>query len=268
MSFDAGWLDLREPADRAARDPGLRDAAAAYLGGVADPVALDLGCGTGATFRAFAGQAEGVRWRLLDRDPALLAIAAQRCEAVETVAADLRALEGLPLEGVRLVTASALFDLVSRDWLEGFVTRLAGAGIGLYAALSYDGALAWEPALPGDAAARDAFNAHQRQDKGLGPALGPAAAETLAGALAERGFALLVSQSPWRLGPDQAALQDALTDGIAVAAGEAGMADAVAWGQARRAVSGATRCSVGHVDLLALPAGASAQSKITSESRP
>ncbi|HRP87735.1 MAG TPA: acyl-CoA dehydrogenase C-terminal domain-containing protein [Gammaproteobacteria bacterium] len=46
MSFTAEWLELRAPADAAARDPALRAAAAEHLG--RDGVALDLGCGTGA----------------------------------------------------------------------------------------------------------------------------------------------------------------------------------------------------------------------------
>ena len=71
--------------------------------------------------------------------------------------------------------------------------------------------------------------------------------------------------SPWRLGPAQAALHAALVEGIAGGGGD-GLARA-AWAQARRAASG-WRCTVGHVDVLALPQGASAQSKITSESRP
>ena len=72
VSFDADWLELREPADRAARDSGLLAAAAGYLGGA---LALDLGCGTGATVRAFGGVG---RWRLVDADPALLEIAGAR----------------------------------------------------------------------------------------------------------------------------------------------------------------------------------------------
>jgi hypothetical protein len=40
---------------------------------------------------------------------------------------------------------------------------------------------------------------------------------------------------------------------VAAAAGEAGMADAAAWAQARHAAGG--RCTVGHLDLLALPPG-------------
>jgi SAM-dependent methyltransferase len=267
VSFDAAWLELREPADRAARDAGLLAAAVEYLGGVAAPWALDLGCGTGATCRAFGGRVAGLRWRLVDRDPALLAIAAERCRGAEVVATDLEALERVPLDGVRLVTASALFDLVSAAWVERLADRLAAAGIGIYAALSYDGALEWEPALPGDATARGAFNADQRRDKGFGPALGPAAGAVLAAALAARGFEVRLAASPWRLGVAEAALERALTAGIAAAAAEAGMAGAAAWGQAR-AASGAVRCSVGHVDLIALPAGTKAQSKITSEARP
>jgi SAM-dependent methyltransferase len=266
MGFDAAWLALREPADAAARDPGLLAAAAGYLG--AGALAVDIGCGTGATVRAFAGCApEGLRWRLVDKDPRLLALASAGSGG-EVVQADLADPGRIPLDGARMVTASALFDLVSGPWVEALAARLAGRGVGLYAALSYDGRLDWAPALPGDAEARAAFAAHQGRDKGFGPALGPAAGEALAAAFARHGFAVRRAASPWRLGPAEAALQRALVEGIAAAAAEAGLAAAADWGQARRAASGASSCTVGHGDLLALPPGASAQSKITSAPSP
>ena len=71
-----------------------------------------------------------------------------------------------------------------------------------------------------------------------------------------------------RGGSGRARLQAALVDGIAGAAAETGCGAAAAWGQARRAASGSARCTVGHLDVLALPQGASAQSKTTSLSRP
>jgi hypothetical protein len=265
VRFAAAWLDLREPHDHAARDPALLAAAARHLAAEPGALALDLGCGTGATFRAVAPLAPGSRWRLLDRDATLLRLAAARCgPAVETLHGDFGNLDALPLHGVRLVTASAVLDLVSHTWVEGLAARLAAARVGVYAALSYDGRMRWTPALPGDAAVREAFNRHQRGDKGLGPALGPAAAGTLAWALARRGFRVRTAPSPWRLGPEAALGRD-LVAGVAAAALEAGLTGAAGWGQARRAASGA--CTVGHCDLLALPAS-SAQSKTTSEARP
>lgn len=259
MSFSADWLDLRAPADRAARDPGLLAQAADWL--AADPVALDLGSGTGAMARVLAA-----RWRLVDRDPALLAIARRRAPGAEVFCADLADLAALPLAGIRLVTASALLDLMPGGWIEAFADRLAAERIAAYATLSYDGRIHWLPALPGDEAVRSAFNAHQLRDKGLGPALGPVAAAACADALARRGYRVLTAASPWRLGPGEAGLQGALIDGIAAALAETG-SDAGAWARARRAAIGTGSAVVGHVDMLALPAS-SAQSKITSVPRP
>lgn len=252
MTFSAEWLALRAPADDAARDPALLTAAVAAAGaaGGAAPVILDLGCGTGATARAFSGLLPGAAWRLIDADAALLAqaVAATRGEGYWR---DLGDLDGLPLDGAHLVTASALLDLMPRHWLERLVARLAAAQVGLYAALSYDGEMDWSPALPADATVTAAFNAHQRSDKGLGPALGPAAADAAAELLAAAGFMVRVADSPWRLGPQQAALQAELMDGIAAAATEAGLDTAHHWRAARAAAPG--RCRIGHRDLLALP---------------
>jgi SAM-dependent methyltransferase len=266
MSFDAAWLDLREPADRAARDSRLLAAAGAWLANVAAPLALDLGAGAGAMPRALAPFAPpGLRWRLVDNDPRLLALAAARTPGAETLRMDLAELDALPTDGVRLVTASALLDLVSEVWIEALADRLVAAGMAVLATLSYDGQLAWEPSAAEDAPTASAFNRHQRRDKGFGPALGPDAAAALATALRRRGYAVRLAPSPWRLGTEQAELIAALAAGIAEAAAEEECALAPAWGQARRAARG---CIVGHIDLFAVPQATSAQSNTTSLSRP
>lgn len=250
MGFSAEWLALREPADRAARDPALARRAVAAAG--PEPLIVDLGCGTGATWRALAPQLPaGARWCFVDNDPALLARAvAAAGDAAEAVAADIADLEALPLAGATLVTASALLDLVPEAWVRRLTLRLS---VPFYAALSYDGAMRWDPPDPRDAAVTAAFNRHQRGDKGFGPALGPAAGARAAALLAAAGFAVQRADSPWRLGPELAALQRALTDGIAGAAAAAGAPEAVAWGRHRRERARGSVCVVGHGDILALP---------------
>ena len=74
----------------------------------------------------------------------------------------------IPLEGARLVTASALFDLVSGEWIEALADRVVAAGAGFHASLIYDGFMHWTPERPDDGTIRDVFNAHQRRDKGFG----------------------------------------------------------------------------------------------------
>lgn len=253
--FQSSWLDLREPADRAARDPALLRQAVAHANETAAPLIVDLGCGTGSTARAMAaGLRADARWRLVDHDEALLAIARDRLgPSAETIAADLSDLGALPLEGARLVTASALFDLVSADWIDGFADRLAASGAALYAALSYDGRTEWAPAHPADAEILAAFNRHQHGDKGFGAALGPDAAARLADALRSHGYVVETARSDWRLDPGEAALAGALAEGIAGAATEAGVGrDLVSdWAGFRSSQSGRGRAVVGHLDLFA-----------------
>lgn len=250
-SFPIDWLDLREPADHAARHPGLRSAAAALV--EAGGLVVDLGCGTGSTVRALQPHlAPSVRWRLVDHDAAALREAGRRTGA-ETVSCEL-AREEPPIEGASLVTASALLDLVSEAWIDRLADTLAAHRCPVYAALSYDGRLSFDPAHPGDQAMIAAFNAHQRTDKGFGPALGPDGAEALAAALRARGFEVRLEASPWRLGPGEMELAAALLPGIAgVAVAWSGIAKAEVedWLAFRRARAVDGHCLVGHVDLLA-----------------
>jgi hypothetical protein len=247
MGFSADWLALREPADHAARDGALLDAAARVAG--ARPVVVDLGCGTGSTRRAFGARLEGAAWRMVDGDAGLLRLAGGEGHCL-----DLNDVEALPLEGATLVAASALFDLVSAAWMDRLVARVAGQGLPLYAALNYDGVMDWTPELPEDGQIRAAFNRHQVGDKGFGPALGLGATGYLAERLRAAGYAVREGDSPWRLGPAEVALQGELLAGIAQAAQEAGFAgDAQAWRAARMAQLGQGQCRIGHRDLLAVP---------------
>ena len=250
MAFSIDWLALRDPADRAARDTALLQHAAAEAG--PEPLVVDLGCGTGATWHALAPLLpEKTRWRLVDNDPVLIEIAREITGGeTECVVADLGDLDALPLDGATLVTASALLDLMPESWLASFARRLDTP---FYAALSYDGRMEWTPPDPRDAAVTLAFNRHQRGDKGLGPALGPNAADRAEALFAARGFAVHRGDSPWRLGPDMAELQRELTRGIAAAVAETGLAETDGWYAVRHDAAARTTCFVGHLDVLAVP---------------
>ncbi|NBN63149.1 methyltransferase domain-containing protein [Microvirga tunisiensis] len=263
--FSKDWLALREPADRAARDPDLVAALAAHLAARSEPRLVDIGCGTGSTWRALKDLLPPTtRWLLVDHDPALLAEAARQVEGdarVRLLQHDLNDLDGLPLDDVDVVTASALFDLVSEPLVVQLADRLAATRTGLYAALNYDGDMRWQPADPLDAVMVELFNAHQRTDKGLGAALGPDATACLERHLGARGFRVLTGPSPWRMAKGQIHLQGELIEGMRqplteMAAGRVSGQDIGRWIDRRLAdiaLSGSSAL-VGHTDLLALPA--------------
>ena len=252
MSFSSTWLDLREPVDHLARDPELLARARRLVSDLPDARIVDLGSGTGSTVRAL--DLPNAHWTLVDHDETLLAEARRRSgPRASTVQLDLREVSAIPLAGAHLVTASALFDLVSADWIDALVKRLSAAGIGLYAAVTYDGTMKWNPADKADAAVRSAFNRHQQTDKGLGPALGPQAADYLARSLRQSGFDVSTAPSPWNFDAGHEALYAEMVRGIATAAGEAGCTDAEAWLERRLGALPELNAQVGHVDILALP---------------
>lgn len=263
--FDADWLALREPADARARSTSLADALADWLALRCDRRAariLDLGCGSGANPRWLAprlGLAQ--RWVCVDDDARLLAGLAADA-ALDFVAAqrhDLaRGFAPLEAEPRDLVTASALLDLVSADWLDALLAFASSARAAVLFALNCDGRVAIGPAHPADAGVFAAFAAHQRRDKGFGPALGSEAPSRVERALRSLGYEVRGAASDWRIGAEEPALAREWLAGVASAAREQEpSADAsIAEWLARRtaqADAGALRITVGHRDLLGLP---------------
>lgn len=273
--FSAEWLCLREAADHRSRDAGLLATLAAALGASGEPEIVDLGCGTGSNLRATA-PALGARqsWTLVDYDERLLAAAREQL-GIWADRAETRS-DGLVLHkggrtirvGFRkadlsreldlalgaspdLVTASALFDLCSAEFIAAFARAVAARRTVFYTVLTYNGLQTWTPAHAADAAMRDAFHAHQITDKGFGRAAGPDAPRRIAEAFGAAGYRIQEADTPWLLGEADGRLLDELQAGFAGAVRETGRiaADVVrSWAALRRSAS-----VVGHTDTLAMP---------------
>jgi hypothetical protein len=262
--FSAEWLALREPYDRKARSATVLGAVKAAFRGRSSIAVVDLACGTGSTLRAISAHLPARQdWRLVDNDLGLLARAAALARPPElTVSAraiDLvRDLE-LALDGpADLVTASALLDLVSAEWLERLAVETAARRLALYAALTYNGRATLEPAEPFDLEMLAAVNRHQRRDKGFGDALGPEAAQRAVRTFERIGYEVVTGASDWVFGTEDRAVQAEVLAGWAGAAEELGdlsRTQIAAWLARRRDLIAAGRATmrVGHVDLFATP---------------
>jgi hypothetical protein len=152
-----------------------------------------------------------------------------------------------------LVTASALFDLCSADYIGRMARAVTSEGAAFYTVLTYDGQQSWSPAHPADADMIAAFNEHQQIDKGFGSAAGPAAPAALALAFRQAGYQVVEASTPWLIGADERGLLEALAGGFANAVAEIGRVPPGViddWRSVRR-----DGCVVGHTDTLALPPG-------------
>ncbi|WP_117194551.1 class I SAM-dependent methyltransferase [Rhizobium terrae] len=253
--FDRDWLALREPVDARSRDTALLQAACE----TARDTILDIGCGTGSTFRMLSPRlAAHVRWRFIDNDPNLLEEARRRHgDVAEIVHADLKRIDAPSFADVGLVTASALFDLCSEDFIRAFVERVSETGAAFYAALSYDGSMSWSRPHPLDEVMTANFNAHQLSDKGFGISLGPKAWQVLADRLKTHSYQIRVAESPWRMTPADADLQRLFLNGIVRAVFEYGELDEAEirdWAEFRHRMIERedSLCRVGHQDVLAI----------------
>jgi hypothetical protein len=266
--FSADWLALREPADHASINAGLRRALCAHFCDRQELTILDLGSGTGSNMRGLAPDlpAGQQNWRLVDYDTALLTRAkanpprvSGREINIQTHHHDLSSGDlGSLMDGAGLVTASALFDLISVSIIKVIVGQIAAARVPFYTVLTYDGVAAWLPEHPADREMRELFNQHQQTDKGFGQAAGPGATDALAEAFRGHGYRVSRGTSPWVLKRQNAALRREVDAGWASAVRETGALPGHTiddW-EASRASTDDAVTVVGHEDLLALPPAA------------
>jgi hypothetical protein len=284
-SFSPAWLRLREPCDARARAGGVEEYILQRL--QTRPLQVfDLGAGAGANCRFLAPRIGGEQdWNLVDADIQLLHAAQTEFNAwadsidarftsrgddcmvyhpafecrIRCAPADLaRELDRIDIPHDGLVTASALLDLVSGQWLESLAARCIRAESPVWFALTYDGRMECSPRETEDLEVQTLFNQHQRQDKGFGPALGPEAASRVVEIFSDGGYEAYAAPSDWDIGPAETSMQHALLEGWFQAACEAnpGARPRLEHWLARRRKhieSGRSRMKVGHVDMVGWP---------------
>jgi len=284
----SSWLRLRESADAAARSEELTRAVADALDPGTALQALDLGTGTGSNIRYLMERLPcDQRWLALDRDAGLLAELMERmtswaanrgCDIrrhargcviqgngrewhIDTAQTDLGTLNGRLFAGRRLVTASALLDLVSAQWLHALAGHCRFVGASVLFTIIYNGRFSCAPEEPADALVRGLMNRHQKRDKGLGgPAEGPDAARRAEQIFGEAGFRVQRKASDWRLGPEDDVLQQELIEGWVQAATEMApdlSSPLAAWRDRRleHVIARRSRIVVGHDDIAAFHPG-------------
>jgi hypothetical protein len=227
------------------------------LGGVLEIV--DLGAGTGANQRWLAPRLEFVqRWIHLDHDPAIsrsLPLPDDTMIIDGSVEQALGRLLANRNSDPRLITCSALLDVLTTDQIDAVCRAVIENQVPALFSLTATGALNISPANRYDELLLDAFNDHQRRAGRAGPD-----ATTLAvNALCAGGFTVRTQETPWRLTASsdwafvERFLQERLDAAVAQTPGLA--AAATDWFELRRSqfVLRMLRIEVGHRDVLALP---------------
>jgi hypothetical protein len=278
------WLALREAADWASRSERLVRCVNDALASKKIIRALDLCTGTGSNLRYLLDRLSGEQqWLVVDRDVTLLKEVPKRLSswarvrnrsirtdgcvtridgdgfscAVATREMNLNRLDTALFEGLDLVTASALLDLVSESWLRLLAERCRDARAAALFTITYNGGSSCDPVEPEDEMVRELMNLHQRNDKGLGgPAAGPDAGRVAERAFADAGYCVESAPSDWVIEPAAAAFQRMLIQGWAQAATEMAPSQRGAidnWLRRRLAhvEAGRSRIVVNHVDMVA-----------------
>lgn len=254
----ADWLTLRRFLDEKARESArgmLAQLAAAFADRPADPApgnaidssapigpgaligpgvpigpgavaVVDVGAGTGANRAYLAPRLPfPTRWTLLDHDPALLAAADN--EGCRRVLGGIDQLPGLLAElgpGPRLVTCSALLDLLSTVELDALLAAVVEQRVPALLALTVTGAVHLDPADPDDQLIAAAFDAHQAR----AGRPGPQATAYLAGAARTAGATVAEASTPWLV--SAATDEDAATAGTTTAGTTTAAPDTAATG--------------------------------------
>lgn len=244
--FTSEWLALREPLDITSHNQNvLRTCVDAFKNQETLSI-CDLGSGTGASVRALSPLLPKRQfWTLVDHDAENLSaakdilkswgdstqvisggIAIKRSRLyieVQFLLCDL-AIEILPwLPKTDLVTASALFDLTSDDWIARIVNKISESKLSLLAVLNFDGRINVSPSHILDEKMFESFRAHQKTDKGFGNAAGPNAVSVLEDLLQNTDYKVTSGNSPWRMGFESRLLINETLKGIAAAATDTGM---------------------------------------------
>lgn len=166
--------------------------------------------------------------------------------------------EHIPMGDIQLLTASALLDLTSANWLQIISTKVYKCKCACLFALNYNGKIQWHAELEADSVVSSLLNQHQLNEKGFGLALGPEAGHFFTAALRNLGRQVITGESDWVIRPHDRELQLAIIDGWSPSAVEQDehQEELISqWHLMRKQAieQGLSTLTVGHIDVLSIP---------------
>jgi SAM-dependent methyltransferase len=227
--FATDWLEERYRFDVAARNPKVEAACLQYFAQHPMVSIIDIGAGTGANFIYLSEKfPQSQQWALVELNPNLLKRARERLKIWAaakgyTVREDgqsldfrrndqhiqVQLLQGSFLElsqllqpdRYHLITASAVFDLLSEQMLSDLIQTFHQNRLALLTTLNYE-SMAY---LPGDAEDKrwiELYEAHMQREQDFGKALGPRCSDFLENGYAQLPTGLtLRAPSRWQIEP-------------------------------------------------------------------
>lgn len=220
------WLEHRYASDVAARNPNIEKKFIEYFSGHDRMHIMDAGAGTGSNFRYFFEQLpDEQHWVLLEQDTSLIEACReklvefarehdykveeqadkitistdQKLAQVEFLGGKLQDVKNLTnLEQLDVITANALFDLVSYEQFDTFVAEMACYQICLMATLNYY-ETSFFPLSAEDRLFIQHYHTHMTRPQDFGTAMGPNCSEEMLDLLVAHEMKYEQEGSQWHL---------------------------------------------------------------------
>ncbi len=232
-AFDTGWLETRFPHDARARNPEVERACLQYCGDFNPLRILDIGAGTGSSFLYLTEKMPDQQyWTLVELNPQLLKAARERIvkwaeqyryntistaeglqlqKGKKSIELAFRHQSFLELSGLlstaqfHLVTAAAVFDLLSAAMFRELAQQLMAHDIALLATLNYR-SMAFLPQSREDKKYVEAYEAHMLRPQPFGQSMGPGCCREMIRFYRERQKPLSSGPSSWNIAASDKAM--------------------------------------------------------------
>ena len=228
-NFTIQWLEERFTYDSQARNKAVEKMGLHYFQDKSNISILDIGSGTGASCIYFMEKiAANQIWTLVELNPDLAKASLQRIAGfthkegyivqksdyqiflqkdrkfitVKVLQQSFLELEDyIDFGGIDWVTATAVFDLLTKEMFESFITPLIDRKIPLLATINYEG-MSILPASPENQFYTDLYTAHMQRPQTFGTTMGGDTTKVAQQLFRQKNTAYEIGKSNWEITPN------------------------------------------------------------------
>ena len=247
IDFQVEWLEERFSFDTKARNKIIEQACITHFKDKERLNILDIGAGTGSNFQHLWNRfPQHQNWIFVELNPELAQVAKEKCIQLAkkqgfSIAEENKRLvfqkekqyrsiqilnqsflelhQFLDLDKVDLITAGAVFDLLSSTMLDQFLNQLLEHQIALLATINYTG-MHFQHSSTTDQQFIQLYEAHMCRQQDFGRAIGPKFPEYLKAFSNAKSIPLLMGSSHWIIGPTDHKMHRFLLDYMEKGIGE------------------------------------------------